>query len=78
MFSLPSPAKEIALRKVVAWVIENEGLEQIAQSLLSRDAVCRGEKPKPITEAECFQEPLLYRVAFKFQEQFQKANGGVA
>lgn len=78
MFSLPSPAKEIALREVIAWVFQNEEPEIIAYSLLSRDAICRGEKPKTITESDCQEGYLLYRVAFNFQEQFQKANGGVA
>ena len=73
-FNLASPEKEKALREVVAWVFENEEPEQIAASLLSRDAIARGEKPRELTEAECQEGDLLYLVAFNFEDAFNQAN----
>ena len=71
-FELESPEKEDALREVVAWVFENEEPEQIAETLLSRDADARGQKPKPITEDDCQEGELLYRVAFNFESAFNQ------
>jgi len=72
-FNLPSPAKEDALREVIAWVFANEELEVIAKTLLSRDAIARGENPMTISKADCQDGDLLYRIAFNFEAEFNDA-----